>query len=92
MIHCGFIGLLGLPNAGKSTFLNKALGEKVAIISEKPQTTRQAFTGVLSTKEYQLILLDAPGYVEPKKGYHLTYEARNGCGIKRYITNLSIVN
>ena len=68
MIHCGFVGLLGLPNAGKSTFLNKALGEKVVIISEKPQTTRKSFTGLLSNKDYQLIVLDAPGYVEPKRG------------------------
>jgi GTP-binding protein Era len=68
MIHCGFVGILGLPNAGKSTFLNKVLGEKVAIISSKPQTTRQAFTGLITEKDYQLIFLDAPGFVEPKAG------------------------
>lgn len=68
MIRCGFVGILGLPNAGKSTFLNEVLGEKITIISSKPQTTRQSFTGVLSTDQYQLILLDAPGFVQPKAG------------------------
>jgi len=68
MIHCGFVGILGLPNAGKSTFLNKVLGEKVAIISSKPQTTRQASTGLVTTDDFQLVFLDAPGYVEPKAG------------------------
>lgn len=68
MIHCGFVGILGLPNAGKSTFLNEILGEKVSIISNKPQTTRQSFTGLVTRDHYQLIFLDAPGFVEPKAG------------------------
>ncbi len=68
MIHCGFIGILGLPNAGKSSLLNAVLEEKLVIVSDKPQTTRQSFSGIISTKDYQLILLDAPGYVEPKAG------------------------
>ena len=68
MIHTGFVGLLGLPNVGKSTFLNFLLGENLSIVSSKPQTTRQAFSGVVSTDDYQLILLDAPGFVESKKG------------------------
>ena len=68
MINCGFVGLLGLPNVGKSSFLNNVLGEKISIVSNKPQTTRQAFSGIVSTKEYQLIFLDAPGYVPDKPG------------------------
>lgn len=68
MIHCGFIGILGLPNVGKSTFLNSVLGEKISIVSSKPQTTRQSFTGVYSASNYQLIFLDAPGFVEKKAG------------------------
>jgi GTP-binding protein Era len=68
MIHCGFVGLLGLPNAGKSTFLNRVLGEKISIVSSKPQTTRQAFSGLVTNQDYQLIFLDAPGFVEPKAG------------------------
>lgn len=68
MIHCGFVGILGLPNAGKSTFLNEMLGEKISIISSKPQTTRQSFTGLISNDDYQLIFLDAPGFVESKPG------------------------
>lgn len=68
MIHCGFVGILGLPNVGKSSFLNSILEEKISIVSSKPQTTRQSFTGVLSNQAYQLILIDAPGYVEKKAG------------------------
>lgn len=69
MIHCGFVGIVGLPNVGKSTFLNYILKEKVSIVSHKPQTTRQAVTGVLSTEAYQLIFFDAPGLVVGQKGF-----------------------
>jgi GTPase len=68
MIHCGFVGILGLPNAGKSTLLNKILDEKIAIVSSKPQTTRQSSTGVLTKDNYQMIFFDSPGFVEPKEG------------------------
>lgn len=68
MIHCGFVGIIGLPNVGKSTFLNYVLKEKVSIVSHKPQTTRQSVSGVLSTDEYQLIFFDAPGLVTGGKG------------------------
>ncbi len=68
MISCGFVGILGLPNAGKSSLLNEILGEKLVIVSSKPQTTRQSFSGVITEENYQLILLDAPGFVESKPG------------------------
>jgi GTPase len=68
MIHCGFIGLVGLPNAGKSSLLNKLIGARVSIVSSKPQTTRQSLSGVLSTDKVQLIFLDAPGFVRPQTG------------------------
>lgn len=68
MIHCGFVGILGLANVGKSTYLNHLLGEKISIVSSKPQTTRQSFTGIISNSQYQLIIYDAPGYVEAKAG------------------------
>lgn len=58
---CGFVTLIGRPNAGKSTLLNQILGGKLAITSHKPQTTRDRIAGVLTNEEMQLILLDTPG-------------------------------
>jgi GTP-binding protein Era len=57
----GFIAIIGAPNVGKSTLLNQIIGEKIAIISPKPQTTRNRILGVKSTPEYQMIFLDTPG-------------------------------
>ena len=57
----GFIGVLGKANAGKSTLVNVLVGEKVAIVSPKPQTTREAIMGVLTKPEYQLVFVDTPG-------------------------------
>jgi GTPase len=57
----GFVSILGRPNAGKSTLLNALLGEKVAIVSDKPQTTRTAIQGVLTTEGAQVIFIDTPG-------------------------------
>jgi GTP-binding protein Era len=57
----GFVGLLGAPNAGKSTLLNRILGEKVAITSHKPQTTRHRILGVWTRDDAQIVFLDTPG-------------------------------
>ena len=58
---CGWVALMGPPNAGKSTLLNRYLGQKVAIVSPRPQTTRNQITGILSDKDSQVIFLDTPG-------------------------------
>ena len=57
----GFIGVIGRANAGKSTLVNVLVGEKVAIVSPKPQTTRHSIMGVLNKDEYQLVFVDTPG-------------------------------
>ncbi len=61
----GYVALIGRPNAGKSTLLNKILGEKVAIISDKPQTTRTSILGIKTTEKGQIIFLDNPGIHKP---------------------------
>ena len=61
----GFIAITGRPNAGKSTLLNRILGEKIAIVSNKPQTTRTKIQGVYTDDECQLILIDTPGIHKP---------------------------
>lgn len=62
----GFAALIGRPNVGKSTLLNHVLGQKVAIMSDKPQTTRNQIRGVYTTEEVQMIFLDTPGIHKPK--------------------------
>lgn len=57
----GFVALLGPPNAGKSTLMNRYLGQKVAIVSPKPQTTRNRISGILTTDDSQVVFLDTPG-------------------------------
>ena len=57
----GFIGVIGKANAGKSTLINVLVGEKVAIVSPKPQTTRHSIMGVLNREDYQLVFVDTPG-------------------------------
>lgn len=61
----GFVAICGRPNAGKSTLMNKIIGEKVAIVSNKPQTTRTKIIGVHTTEDCQLVLIDTPGIHKP---------------------------
>ncbi len=66
----GFVNLFGKPNAGKSTLMNALMGEKLAIISHKVQTTRHRIKGILTAPDYQLVLSDTPGIIEPKYKLH----------------------
>ncbi|HEY0057652.1 MAG TPA: GTPase Era [Flavisolibacter sp.] len=69
-MKAGFVNIFGKPNAGKSTLLNALMGEKLAIVSSKVQTTRHRIKGILTTDEYQIIFSDTPGIIEPKYKLH----------------------
>lgn len=69
-MKAGFVNIFGKPNAGKSTLLNALMGEKLAIVSPKVQTTRHRIKGILTTGEYQIIFSDTPGIIDPKYRLH----------------------
>lgn len=62
----GFVSIVGCPNAGKSTLLNRLVGQKIAIVSDRAQTTRNRVTGVLTRDGYQIVFLDTPGMTTPR--------------------------
>src|SRR4051794_4888841 len=66
MTRSGFVALAGRPNVGKSTLVNGIVGSKVAIVSDKPQTTRRAIRGVATGPDWQLVLVDLPGVQRPR--------------------------
>jgi GTP-binding protein Era len=65
-VRSGFVALAGRPNVGKSTLLNQIVGEKVAIVSNRPQTTRRAIRGIATGDDYQLVMVDLPGVQRPR--------------------------
>lgn len=65
-MRSGFVGVIGKANAGKSTLINVLVGEKVAIVSPKPQTTRDAIMGILTREEHQIVFVDTPGLYKAK--------------------------
>jgi len=62
----GFFSIVGCPNVGKSTLINRLVGQKIAIVTDRAQTTRNRITGILTRKEYQMIFLDTPGMTKPR--------------------------
>lgn len=65
MTRSGFVAVVGKPNVGKSTLLNRLVGQKLAITSPKPQSTRDRITGILTFDDTQIVLVDTPGLIEP---------------------------
>src|SRR5215211_2886936 len=66
MTKAGIVTVAGKPNAGKSTLLNRIVGQKLAITSQKPQSTRDRVVGIHTTADMQMIVFDTPGLLEPK--------------------------
>jgi len=70
MSRAGIVTVVGKPNAGKSTLLNRIVGEKLAIVSEKPQSTRDRVVGIRTTDDTQMVVLDTPGLLNPRYELH----------------------
>jgi len=69
-MRSGFVSLVGRPNAGKSTLLNRLVGSKIAIVADKPQTTRHVIQGVRTGPDHQIVFLDSPGIQQPRNRLH----------------------
>ena len=74
--RCGLVAVLGAPNAGKSTLVNALVGQKVAIVSAKAQTTRARLMGIAIEGEAQILLVDTPGIFAPRRRLDETLAAR----------------
>jgi GTP-binding protein Era len=80
--YSGFAAIVGRSNVGKSTLMNALIGEKIAIISDKPQTTRNRIQCVLTKENYQIVFVDTPGIHKPKNklGEYMVRAAQNSLG------------
>lgn len=78
-LKSGFVAIVGRPNVGKSTVLNRLVGEKVAIVTAKPETTRNKIQGILTNKDAQVVFVDTPGIHKPKNllGKYITKAAKD---------------
>lgn len=100
-MHSGFVSIIGRPNAGKSTLLNALAGEKLAIVTHKPQTTRNRITGIVNTKKKgtrpaaQIVFVDTPGVHKPgdqlnKRMMQEVYDAVESCDLLIYLVDATV--
>lgn len=92
MTRSGFVALAGRPNVGKSTLINGVVGGKVAIVSDRPQTTRRAIRGVRSGPDWQLVLVDLPGVQRPRDALTSRMARRVQSELERSDASLLILN
>ncbi len=85
--HSGFVGVIGRPNVGKSTFLNTLARKKLAIVSHRPQTTRHTIRAVISSEGAQMVVVDTPGLHKPKDGLGERLNAK----VRRTMTDVDVV-
>jgi GTP-binding protein Era len=88
----GFIALAGRPNAGKSTLTNRIVGQKVAITSDRPQTTRRAIRGIATGEDWQMVLTDLPGVQRPRDELTTRMQRRVERGLKETDAVLFVIN
>jgi GTPase len=88
----GFVALAGRPNAGKSTLVNRIVGDKVAIVSDKPQTTRREIRGIANGPDWQLVLVDLPGVQRPRDAMTARMQRRVEHALKDADAVLFLVN
>ena len=93
--HSGFVAIVGRPNVGKSTLMNALVGEKIAIVSPRPQTTRNRILGVLGNPDYQVVFVDTPGIHKPrtKLGLYMTQSIQDAMeGIDGLLTLVDVTD
>ena len=94
LFHSGFVTIIGRPNVGKSSMMNTLIGEKIAIVSSRPQTTRNRIMGVLTFDGYQIVFLDTPGIHDPRNRLgeymmHSVHDAMDGMDCVLVILDVS---